>query len=75
MKRSFHMHNGQSGAAIAVRVTPRASKNAVKEIVNDGTVKVHLTSSADEQTINQALVDFLARVLDVRRTVDPDRPR
>jgi uncharacterized protein (TIGR00251 family) len=59
------MHNGQSGAAIAVRVTPRASKNAIKEIMNDGTIKVHLTAPADDKKINQSLVDFLSKVLEI----------
>ena len=65
MKRSFHMHNGQSGAAIAVRVTPRASKNAIKEITSDGTIRVHLIAPSDDKKINQSLVDFLSKVLEV----------
>lgn len=65
MKRTFRMHNGQSGAAIAVRVTPRASKNAIKEITSDGTIKVHLNAPLDDKKINQTLVDFLSKVLEV----------
>ena len=63
--RKFLLHNGQSGAAITIRVTPKASKNEIYEIMNDGTVKVRLTSSLDEEKINQALVIFLAEVLEI----------
>ena len=63
--RKFHMHDGKKGSALAVRVTPRASKNEIVEILNDGTVKVHLTAPPVEGKANEALVKFLAEVLDV----------
>lgn len=66
--RKFILHNGQSGAAITIRVTPKASKNEISEIMNDGTVKVRLTSPLDEVKINQALVSFLAEVLEISPT-------
>ncbi|MDR3575131.1 MAG: DUF167 domain-containing protein [Anaerolineaceae bacterium] len=63
--RKFILHNGQSGAAITVRVTPKASQNEISEIMNDGTVKVRLTSPLDDVKTNQALVAFLAEVLEI----------
>jgi uncharacterized protein (TIGR00251 family) len=63
--RQFHLHNGKKGAAIAVRITPRASKNEISDILDDGTVKIRLTASANESKINQALVDFLANILEI----------
>ena len=63
--RSFHLHNGKTGAALAVRVTPRASKNEIVDILSDGTVKVHLTAPPVEEKANVALLKFLAKVLDV----------
>lgn len=63
--RPFHLHDGKTGAAIAVRITPRASKNAIVEILNDGTVKVHLAASGDDKKINHALTEFLSVVLDL----------
>jgi uncharacterized protein YggU (UPF0235/DUF167 family) len=63
--KSYRLHNGQTGAALAVRVTPRASKNAVTEILNDGTVKIHLTASGGEKKINASLVEFLAKILEI----------
>jgi uncharacterized protein (TIGR00251 family) len=63
--RSFHLHDGRNGAALVVRVTPRASKNEIVEILSDGTVKVHLTAPPVEGKANEALLKFLAKVLDV----------
>ncbi len=63
--RSFHLHDGKKGAAIAVRVTPRASKNEIVDILSDGTVKVHLTAPPIEGKANEALLKFLAKILGV----------
>ena len=63
--RAYHLHNGQKGSALAIRVTPRASRNEIVEILNDGTVKIRLTAPPVEGKANQALVVFLAEVLDL----------
>jgi len=63
--RSFHLHDGKTGAALVVRVTPRASKNKIVDILSDGTVKVHLTAPPVEGKANAALLKLLAKVLDV----------
>ena len=65
--RPFHLHDGKKGAALAVRVTPRASKNEIVDILSDGTVKVHLTAPPVEGKANAALLKFLAKMLDVPR--------
>jgi len=63
--RFFYLHDSKKGAALAVRVTPRASKNEIVDILSDGTVKVHLTAPPVEGKANAALLKFLAKVLDV----------
>jgi uncharacterized protein (TIGR00251 family) len=63
--RNFRLHDGKQGAALAVRVTPRASHNEISEVLSDGTVKVHLTAPPVEGKANEALIKFLAGVLDV----------
>jgi len=63
--RSFHLHDGKTGAALVVRVTPRASMNKIVDILSDGTVKVHLTAPPVEGKANAALLKLLAKVLDV----------
>jgi len=64
-KRKFHMHDGQTGAALAIRVTPRSSKNEIAEVTNDGTIKVRLTAAPVDGQANKALVSFLSEVLDI----------
>lgn len=63
--RTFNLHDGKKGAALAVRVTPRAKKNEIVDILSDGTVKVHLTAPPVEGKANEALLKFLAKVLEV----------
>jgi uncharacterized protein (TIGR00251 family) len=65
--RQYHLHNGKKGSALAIRVTPRASRNEISEILSDGTVKIRLTASPVEGKANQALIEFLADVLEVPR--------
>ena len=67
-KRNYHLHNGQRGAALAVRITPRSSKNEIVEILNDGTVKIRLTAPPVEGKANDALIAFLSDVIDVPRS-------
>lgn len=66
--KPYHLHNGQKGAALAIRVTPRASKNEITEILSDGTVKVRLTAPPVEGKANEALLEFLSDVLGVPKT-------
>ncbi len=63
--RQFHLHDGKKGAALAIRVTPRARKNEIVEILNDGTIRIRLTAPPVENKANQALVEFLSEVLEV----------
>ena len=63
--RKFQMHDGQKGSALAVRVTPRASRNEVVEILEDGTVKVRIAAPPADDESNAALLEFLAEILGV----------
>ena len=64
-KKKYTFHDGKSGAALAVRVTPRASTNQIAEILNNGTVRIRLSASGDDQEINQALIQYLGNVLKI----------
>lgn len=66
--RKFHLHGGKKGAAITVRVTPRASRNEIVEILGDGTVKIRITSSPMDGEANAALLEFLSEVLGVTKS-------
>jgi hypothetical protein len=65
LDRRFHLHDGQMGAAITVRVTPRSSKNEIQEILKDGTIKIRITSAPVEGHANETLIRFLAEVLNI----------
>ena len=66
--RKYHLHDGKKGAALAVRVTPRANQNEIIEITSDGTVKIRLTAPPVDGKANEALIDFLAEILEVPRS-------
>ncbi len=61
--RSFRLHDGKVGAAIAVRVTPRASRNKIVEILSDGTIKIHIAAPPVDGEANERLIEFLSDVL------------
>jgi len=55
------------GVQFAVRVIPGASKNEVAGI-QEGALKIKLTAPPVEGKANKACVDFLARLLGMRRS-------
>ncbi len=64
--KKHRFHDGKRGAAISVRVTPRARHNEIVEVLSDNTIKIRLTAPPVEGKANEALVKFLAEVLDVQ---------
>lgn len=66
--RKFKLHDGQKGSALAVRVTPRATRNEIVELLDDGTIKVRLASSPDDNEANDALLEFLSGILGVSKS-------
>lgn len=59
-----------SGARFLVRVIPRASRTAVAGILGEGpsaALKIALQAPPLEGRANQALIDFLADLLGIRR--------
>jgi uncharacterized protein (TIGR00251 family) len=63
--RKFRLHDGKKGAALAVRVTTRASKNQIVGAMSDGTIKIRITAAPVEGQANDELVKFLSDVLGV----------
>lgn len=63
--RKFSLHDGKTGSAITVRVTPRMAKNEIHDILDDGTVKIRLTAPPVDGKANKALIRFLSDVLEI----------
>jgi uncharacterized protein (TIGR00251 family) len=68
MPRQYRLHDGKKGAAIAVRVTPRSSKNEIVEIQSEGTIRIHITAPAHEGKANEELIEFLSDILGVPKS-------
>ena len=63
--RKFELHNSEGGSAIAIRIIPRASRNEITEIMDDGTIKIRLTAPPVNGQINEALIKFLAEIIEI----------
>jgi uncharacterized protein (TIGR00251 family) len=61
------IHETSSGVSFAVKVQPRAKKNAITGEVGDA-LKISLTAPPIEGRANQACIEFLANLLDVPRS-------
>ena len=66
--RKFKMHDGQKGSALAVRITPRANRNEIVELLDDGTIKVRIAAPPTDDEANQVLLDYLSEILGVPRS-------
>ena len=66
--RKFKLHDGKQGAALTVRVTPRASRTAFGGVLEDGTVRIRISAPPLEGRANSALIKFVAKVLGVSRS-------
>jgi uncharacterized protein (TIGR00251 family) len=63
----FVVRDTPLGATFAVKVHPRARKNAVSGVVGDA-LKLALTAPPVEGKANQAVIEFLAELLAVPRS-------
>lgn len=67
-QRKFHLHDGKKGSALAVRVTPRASRNEVVDVMADGTIKIHIAAPPVDGEANEKLLRYLAEILNVAKS-------
>ena len=56
MANKYKFSDGKKGSALPVRVTPRASKNEIVEVLSDQTVKIRLTAPPVEGKANVELI-------------------
>ena len=62
----FRISSAEGGAAFPVRVVPRASKNEISGRQGEA-IKIRLAAPPVEGAANEALIDFLAEILEVRK--------
>lgn len=67
-QRKYHLHDGKKGAAIAVRITPRSSRNQIMGVLHDGTIKIHITAAPVEGEANAELVKYLSGILGIPKS-------
>jgi hypothetical protein len=65
--RAFKLHSGKAGAALTLRVTPRARKTEFAGVLEDGILRVRVAAPPVEGKANAELLSFLAKVLGVRK--------
>ena len=65
--RNFKLHNGKHGAALTIRVTPRARKTEFGGVLEDGTVRIRIAAPPVEGKANKALVKYLSELFGVRK--------
>jgi len=63
----IRIEESAAGATIAVKVHPRAKKNAITGEVGDA-LKVALTAPPVDGKANEAVIDFFAKLLKVPRS-------
>jgi hypothetical protein len=66
--RKFKMHDGQRGSALAVRITPRATRNEIVEVLDDGTIKVRIAAPPADNEANEVLIEYLSEILGVPKS-------
>ncbi len=65
--RHYKLHNGKHGAALTIRVTPRARKTEFGGVLEDGTVRIRVAAPPVEGKANKALVKYLSELFGVRK--------
>lgn len=66
--RKYKLHDGKLGAALTIRVTPRARKTEISGFMGDGTLRIRVSAPPVDGKANAALIKFLAKILGVRKS-------
>lgn len=66
MSKTDLTHLSATGTEIAVRVTPKASRNAIKE--EEGVLRVYVTTVPEDGKANAAVVKLLSKAVGVPKS-------
>ena len=61
------LSKNEKGIYLSVRVTPGAKRSAVDGIWNETHIKIALQAPAVDGKANEALIEFLSKMLDVKK--------
>ena len=64
-KREFKITKASRGAALAVKIIPKANATEIAGVEPDGTVKIRLTAPPVDDQANQELVEFMAGLFNI----------
>lgn len=64
-EKNHSFTDGRSGAAVTVKVTPRAARDEITGLMDDGTIKVHTRAISAEEDANASVVALFGRRLRV----------
>ena len=59
----INLQEGKNNVTLVINVIPRARNNVIAEIMSDGTIKIKLSAQPVEGRANNALIKYLARIL------------
>lgn len=66
-QHKFQFGHGEGGAALTIKVIPRARKNEIVSFMSDDTLKVRVTAPPVEGAANEAVIQLLAEALGVSK--------
>lgn len=64
-RKELNITDASQGAAITVKIVPKASRTEIVGIQEDGTIKIRLMAPPVEGEANEELISFLAEFLEV----------
>ena len=63
--REFRFHDGEKGAALAIRVTQEIGDKEIIEVLDDGTLVINIPNK--DLDIDKELIKYLAEILGVAK--------
>ncbi len=66
-KREFKFREVKLGAALHVKLTPRAKKNEITGVLQNGIVKIRVIAPPVDGKANKELIQFLSKLLKVKK--------